>query len=183
MSSSADQLPSSDSNRWQQAWDHHSGWLRVVIAARVQGVGVDEVLQNVAIQAWKKQSQLSSREKLAPWLYRIAIQQVALFFRQASRNRQLASTSDNWMDPQDPQQPNPLDWLTEMEIHEKLRQGLAALPAEDREILLLKHTEHWTYQQLAEHLGLTRDQVIYRLGRARQRLRSSIELENVNGHE
>ena len=166
---------SSDDACWQQTWDLHANWLRVVIAARVDGVSVDEVLQNVAVQAWKHQAQLADADKLGPWLYRIAIQQVSLFFRKSQRVRKHETQAEDWGEPSDPQQLEPLEWLTELELHETLRNSLRKLPDEDREILLLKHTEGWTYGQLSEHLGLSRDQVIYRLRRAQNRLRSKID--------
>jgi RNA polymerase sigma-70 factor (ECF subfamily) len=52
-----------------------------------------------------------------------------------------------------------------------LREMIARLPPQDREMLLLKHAHRWTYQQIADHLGLPFDTVVYRLARARLRAR------------
>jgi RNA polymerase sigma-70 factor (ECF subfamily) len=51
----------------------------------------------------------------------------------------------------------------------------------DREILMLKYTENWNYQQLAEHLGVTLHTVEYRLLRARKRLRQELTRLDVVG--
>jgi RNA polymerase sigma-70 factor (ECF subfamily) len=55
-----------------------------------------------------------------------------------------------------------------------VRQAMARLPKRDAEILLLKYTEDWSYQQLAEHLGLSTSAVEARLHRARQKMRKAL---------
>jgi RNA polymerase sigma-70 factor (ECF subfamily) len=50
-------------------------------------------------------------------------------------------------------------------------EALRVLPRRDSEILLLKYTEQWSYQELAIHLGISHSAVEARLHRARQRLR------------
>ncbi|MEL7498128.1 MAG: sigma-70 family RNA polymerase sigma factor [Planctomycetota bacterium] len=173
-------LASDPASGWHDTWSQHAGWLRTVIASRMDRVWVDEVLQNVAIKAWEKQDQLSCQEKLAPWLYRIAIQQVTLFFRESSRRKKVGSVSVTAAETTaDPRNIDPLEILTRNEIHQQIREGIAQLNVEEREILLLKHTEGWTYQQLADHLGLSLDKVIYRLGKARDNLRN--KLQNLTG--
>jgi RNA polymerase sigma-70 factor (ECF subfamily) len=55
-----------------------------------------------------------------------------------------------------------------------VREALETLAAKDREILLLKYTEDWSYHQLAAHLGIGHSAVEARLHRARQRLRDRL---------
>jgi RNA polymerase sigma factor (sigma-70 family) len=45
----------------------------------------------------------------------------------------------------------------------------------DRQVLMLKYVEGWTYRQLAEMLGVTEDTIEYRLLRARKRLKSLLQ--------
>jgi RNA polymerase sigma-70 factor (ECF subfamily) len=52
---------------------------------------------------------------------------------------------------------------------------LYGLSAQDREILMLKHSERWTYREIAEYLGISADKVVYRLARARARLRQRLQ--------
>ena len=63
--------------------------------------------------------------------------------------------------------------LTE-ERSELVRKALSLLPSRERELLLLKYTENWTYRELADHLGLTQSAVESRLHRARRRLREKL---------
>jgi RNA polymerase sigma-70 factor (ECF subfamily) len=55
-----------------------------------------------------------------------------------------------------------------------VRQALETLPPRDAEIMLLKYSEDWSYQQLAEHLGLSVSAVEARLHRARQKMRQAL---------
>jgi RNA polymerase sigma-70 factor (ECF subfamily) len=165
----------SGNNSWQSRWDGHAGWLRTVLTARLNSPGVvDEVLQQVAIIAWEKREQLDDANKMAPWLYRIAIRQVQLFWRTTFRDRKRAQPLSENLDTEDRTQRNPLDWLTDDEAHQQVRTAMKQMGTQDREILLLKHTENWTHVEIAERLGITVDKVIYRLGRARKRLRDRL---------
>jgi RNA polymerase sigma-70 factor (ECF subfamily) len=70
---------------------------------------------------------------------------------------------------------DPLQWLMNRERAVVVRAALAGLKEEDREIMLLKYAESWSYGQIAEHLGVSHSAVEARLHRARQRLRKLIE--------
>ncbi|MEK6237281.1 MAG: sigma-70 family RNA polymerase sigma factor, partial [Planctomycetales bacterium] len=55
-----------------------------------------------------------------------------------------------------------------------VRKALEGLARRDREILLLKYTEDWSYRRLAEQLGISVSAVEARLHRARKRLREQL---------
>jgi RNA polymerase sigma-70 factor (ECF subfamily) len=58
------------------------------------------------------------------------------------------------------------------ELRERVRAALAALPAPDREVLVLRHLEQLSARETAEVLGLTEAAVKSRALRAAQRLRA-----------
>ena len=61
-----------------------------------------------------------------------------------------------------------------------VREAIGRMPRPDVEILLLKYSENWSYEQLAQHLGTTESAIESRLHRARARLRRQLAaLENV----
>lgn len=66
---------------------------------------------------------------------------------------------------------NPRDWVIAAETRESVVAALDQLELADRQLLLWKYTEGWTYRQLAEHFGVTEKAVEYRLLQARKRLR------------
>ena len=53
-----------------------------------------------------------------------------------------------------------------------LRTALDQLPSDDRELIVLKHLDGWTYDELAERLEIPRGTVMSRLFHARQRLKA-----------
>jgi RNA polymerase sigma-70 factor (ECF subfamily) len=56
----------------------------------------------------------------------------------------------------------------------QIHEALALLPAEFREILLLRDIEGWSYKELASILNIPAGTVMSRLSRARQRLRQEL---------
>jgi RNA polymerase sigma factor (sigma-70 family) len=55
-----------------------------------------------------------------------------------------------------------------------VRHVLEKLPPRDAEIMLLKYSEDWSYQEVSEHLGLSVSAVEARLHRARQKMRQAL---------
>ena len=55
-----------------------------------------------------------------------------------------------------------------------MRRALDRLPIDDRELIVLKHVDGWTYDELAVRLDIPRGTVMSRLFHARQRLRALI---------
>ena len=53
-----------------------------------------------------------------------------------------------------------------------LRAALDLLPADDHELIVLKHLDGWTYDELAERLDIPRGTVMSRLFHARRRLKA-----------
>lgn len=163
---------------WPRALAEHGRWLRTVVYARVgERQAVDEILQEVSLAALRQQSPLEDETKVAPWLYRTAIVQALLYRRRAGRQRKLRDRYAELVRPTevDTRQPDPLLWLLAHERRQSVRQALVQLPRRDREILLLKYTEDWSYRQLATHLGVSESAVQARLHRARKRMRDLME--------
>ncbi len=161
--------------------EQHRSWLRTIIAARMDdSAAADDVFQETLMAALRNSHQLVDRDKLAPWLYRIAVRQALLARRSAGRQRKLvngyaeavaritrlsAESSDA----------NPQAWLLRQESISQVRAALRLLPKRDREVLALKYEQDWNYEQISAHLGLTRQAVKFRLLRARKRLRAVLE--------
>jgi RNA polymerase sigma factor (sigma-70 family) len=74
-----------------------------------------------------------------------------------------------WTDPQ----PNPEAMLLERLDHETINALVAQLPAEYREVLILREIEELSYKEIAEVTGVPAGTVMSRLSRARLALRKS----------
>jgi RNA polymerase sigma-70 factor (ECF subfamily) len=116
------------------------------------------------------------RDRLAPWLYRLAVRQALLYRRRAGRQRKLAERYGQSLRPgsEDSLAGDPLEWLLADERCRLVRSALARLAPRDAEILLLKYTEDWSYRELAVRLGVSVAAIETRLHRARERLRAEL---------
>jgi RNA polymerase sigma-70 factor (ECF subfamily) len=161
---------------WPAVLAAHDRWLRSVVYVRVgEPQAVDEVMQEVSLAAVRQQAPITDADKVAPWLYRLAVRISLLYRRKQGRRRKLVEGYARQQRPMDRQrEPDPLDWLLAEERRERVRIALAQLPRRDAEILLLKYTEDWSYRQLAERLGASPSAIEARLHRARQRLRAEL---------
>jgi RNA polymerase sigma factor (sigma-70 family) len=72
------------------------------------------------------------------------------------------------------QTPNPETVLLQAERTELLRKSLAELPAEYREVLVLRELEQMSYRQIANIAAIPLGTVMSRLSRARQRLQQTV---------
>jgi len=154
----------------------HRRWLRTVLAARgVERDSLDEVLQEVAAAACRGAEQLNDRDRVGPWLYRIAVVQALQYRRRAGRRRRLVERyAGSGVARDEAVDHDPLAWLLAEETQQLVRQAIARLAPRDAELLLLKYTEDWSYRDLAERLGMSVSAVEARLHRARGRMRSAL---------
>ena len=169
---------------WSSVLAQHERWLRTVIGARLgEPQAVDEVLQEVSLAAVRQRAPLNDPEKVAPWLYRLAVRQTLLYRRKQGRRRKLVDRYAQRFRPSEAEnrQPDPLSWLLAEERRTQVRLAMSRLPKRDAEILLLKYNEDWSYDSLAKHLGISQSAIEARLHRARQRLRAELALLDVVG--
>ncbi len=160
---------------WEAALEQHRPWLRKVLRCRNgDSHEVDDLFQEIALAIFRQSNRDSSvlptdPQKVAPWLYRLAVRQSINLHRRAGRKSAAQPMAD--LDSYDANA-EPLDWMLAEEERGAMRNALKKLRSQDREILTLKYTENWNYRQLAQHLGVKERTVEYRLMRARQNLRN-----------
>jgi DNA-directed RNA polymerase specialized sigma24 family protein len=107
-------------------------------------------------------------EKIAPWLYRIAVRKAVNFHRKSNRKSNARPIPEIEVTSSARQ---PLDWLLAEEEKKSFDSAMSRLSAAQREILTLKYSEKWSYQQLADHLGIPLRSVEHRLLQARTELK------------
>jgi RNA polymerase sigma-70 factor (ECF subfamily) len=169
--------PSAGETDWAAALATHERWLRTVVFARLRSrEGVEDVMQEIALAAVKQAAPLHDRSKLGPWLYGLAVRQCLMYRRKCGRSRRFRENYAQAVSPgtSDTAAGDPLDWLVAQERQQGVRLALRRLPRRDAEILLLKYSESWNYQQIARHLGLSHSAVETRLHRARRKLREEL---------
>jgi RNA polymerase sigma-70 factor (ECF subfamily) len=165
---------------WGDLLAQHRSWLGTVIRSRLSDASaVDDVLQEVAVAVLRQPHRPDRPEKVAPWLYRIAVRKVINYRRHLGRRRKLLDGfTAEYGEAAGLEKSTPGEWLFRQESDQQLGRAMRRLPEGDRQILMLKYTEGWGYRELAEHLGTTVKTVEYRLLRARQALRDELSKDD-----
>lgn len=161
---------------WDAELRKHARWLRAVVFARVgEPQAVEEVMQEVALEAVRQKAPIHDPAKVPQWLYRLAVLQSLLYRRRQGRRRKLLERYRKSREVSDGTPGDPLEWLLHGERMRLVREALARLPARDAEVLLMKYAEDLSYDEIAERLGISFSAAQARLHRARNRLRSEME--------
>lgn len=162
----------------------HTPWLKSVIRSRLnEPQAVDDVMQEVALGVLKSKHRPTDPAKVAPWLYRVSIKQCLMYRRSAGRRRKLVERVKTVPVPVPPLgRGDPLQWLLGRERQQSIQRAFENLPDLDRQILILKHAENWSYQQLADRLGVSLNTIEYRLLQARKRLRAELSRSGETEH-
>ncbi|MEZ6122050.1 MAG: sigma-70 family RNA polymerase sigma factor [Planctomycetaceae bacterium] len=153
----------------------NESWLRTVVRSRVsEPEAVDDIMQNIALALVRQRDSLSEIQRVGSWLYQVAVRQVLMYRRSRGRRRRFENqlvdrTAAGEMDSVE--QLSPVDRVLAAEQRDQVREAMDQLDEIDRQILMLKYSENWSYRELSERLGVREDTVEYRLTKARKHLR------------
>jgi RNA polymerase sigma-70 factor, ECF subfamily len=139
---------------WHQA--HRAAFLVVHDAA-----AAEDIAQEAFLAAVRNLHRFDRRRPFGPWLHRIVVNR-AIDWTRARRLRGEAELVETAA----PDDPVPLDT--------SLLGALAALPAEHRAVIVLRHLLEYTPGEIAELLGLPRGTVNSRLRRGLDSLKENV---------
>jgi RNA polymerase sigma-70 factor (ECF subfamily) len=153
----------------------HEGWVRSVIYAVCGRADlIDDVAQQVWIQAWQRLGTLKDPQRLRSWLYAIA-RHAAIDAGMARKRRRTVELERVEAGCRDERRPGPLGSVVGGELRRTLLQAIEGLPALYREPFVLRHLEDWSYAEIGELLGMPVETVETRLVRARRLLRECLK--------
>lgn len=143
---------------------------------------VMDVSQEVFLKVYRSLSTFKGDSEFSTWLYRVA-KNCALDY---IRKRKPASTSldssgeegEGFDVPDTSQSANPEKSVLQAEKGEVLRRCIDKLSDEHREIIILRHVNDYSYEQISKHLGLEVGTVKSRISRAREALKKILLKEN-----
>jgi len=132
-----------------------------------------EAAQDAFLAVWRGIGAYRADAAFSTWLYRLATNACLDLLRREKKRGGDVSLDDDETVP-DRRDPAPLpDELAERaEEQRALREGVLALPADYRAVLLLRETEQLSYAEIAEATGLELGTVKSRISRARHLLRN-----------
>ena len=135
------------------------GWLGDEQEAR-------EAAQEALLKAHRARHRYDPARPFYPWLRRIV--RNTCFDRLARRkHREASGLRDEWVAAEGP---SALDRLTSAEAAASVREAMERLSEGHREIVVLRHFEELSYEEIAEVLQVPQGTVMSRLYRARKAL-------------
>ncbi|MCR9294972.1 MAG: sigma-70 family RNA polymerase sigma factor [bacterium] len=139
--------------------------------------GTDEVVQQTNAKIWQKRAEFQAGTNFRAWACAIARYEVLNFRKQQARDRRLQFSAE-------------LEQTLAMEVVEleddlaerqsALRQCLDQLPAESRELLMLRYGSKETLPNFAARMGRSADGLKVTLHRLRNKLAGCIERRLAN---
>jgi RNA polymerase sigma-70 factor (ECF subfamily) len=154
----------------------HGGRM-LAVAKRIAPGEAEDVVQEAFLSAFKAIGGFDGRSQLGTWLHRITVN-AALMRDRKRRARPVESIEPllpQFEDGHHRDQPREWHGVTNegerrIEAREAVARALAALPAEFRDVVLLREIEGLESKVVAERLGISDALVRQRLHRARQAL-------------
>lgn len=162
----------------QAVYLENESWLRTVVRSRVQETeAVEDIMQNIALALVRQRDVLRDIGQLGAWLYQVAVRQVMMYRRTTGRRRNFENRLLQQARPAEAETAflDPVASVLAAEQQESVRAAVQQLDELDRQVLMLKYVEGWTYRQLAEMLGVTEDTIEYRLLKSRKRLKTLLK--------
>jgi RNA polymerase sigma-70 factor, ECF subfamily len=135
------------------------------------GQDAQDVVQEASLRAYRSFEGYKGGDAKA-WLLAI-VRNTSLSWRRRSRRDESNVLFDELTHRATVEAPNSEDRMVDADRMIALRNCIEALPADQREVLVLREFEDMSYKQIAETMGLPVGTVMSRLARARQRLEVS----------
>ena len=154
------------------------------LALRMTGHPQDaeDMAQEAFLKAYRSLGEFRGESKFSVWLYRIVSNVCLDHLRRQSRRPAASLTAEDeegeetqWDVPDESLSPERL--LEQKLTREAVQKGLAALPDEQRQILLLREIHGLSYEEIGEILSLEPGTVKSRIFRARKRLCAFLQRE------
>jgi RNA polymerase sigma factor CnrH len=138
-----------------------------------------DVVQETFVKAFQNAARWDARSEVAPWLTRIGINQAIDRYRRVRRRRLseqpledgAADHDRHWSD----RGPSPERQALGHELGARIAGALRGLPERQRAIVVLRHYEDMTLEEISETLGLSLGTVKSSLHRAIHRLRDRLQ--------
>jgi RNA polymerase sigma-70 factor (ECF subfamily) len=174
-----------DTEAFRHLVDRHKGRLFGVIVALVgDAARAEELVQDAFVKAYTGLAGFREDSSFGTWLVQIGIHATRDYIRWAGRQRGhnvisfdelRAGQRAEFEPPDDRRAADPSTGVEDREGGELLRAAMNELPMEYREVVVLRHLEGWSYEEIAELTGDTTGTLKVRAHRARRLLKDSLE--------
>lgn len=137
----------------------------------------EDLSQEVFVTVYQKLYQFDSSKKFAPWIHRIAINTCISSLRKKNKII-LINFDETYTNQHEPEYPqyydDPETVLERAELKAEIKAALMELPEGYRSVLILRYQLDLNNQEIAETLGVSKENVEVKIHRARKALRKVI---------
>jgi RNA polymerase sigma-70 factor, ECF subfamily len=174
-----------DPHGFKKLYQRHQHKVRSTLFQLCGSDGLDDLVQDVFLRAWKGLAKFRQSAQFSTWLYRIAFN-VASDRRKAlakmrsrhvsvADDQQLENLADEAIARDGDSQPS----LTQMHYQDLMQRGLAKLSEDHRAVLVLHDLEELPQKDIAEILAIPVGTVKSRLFHARSAIKKFLEAQGV----
>ena len=153
---------------WTALYTHFHPRIVGFCRRTLPGADAEELAAEILLKVRFRLAAFDAARPLAPWLFRVAANRCWDEARRRGRSQTLDEDAGAGLESQDP---DPLERLLANESRDRVRAALARLPRRQRFALSLRYAADFSYQQIADTLGVTRTNAGVLLFRGRRRLR------------
>jgi len=156
---------------------------RTVWAMMSDEQAAHDVVQEAWIKAWEKREKFNFQSRFSTWIHRIAIHSAldALRKRKSRRKRFIGGITERFsgrlLNETGPRKDHPDKNLENKELGREIEEAVAALPEDQRTVLVLREYEGYSYGEIASVVGCQPGTVMSRLHLARQKLQVHLKKE------
>lgn len=156
--------------KFKNLYDENREYIRTAIYWMVRDDGVDDIVQEVFIKAWKSRDSFKGDSHVKTWLYRIAMNCSKDYLSKRNRLRDLYGESD---------EEARVEEGGLIESRELINIGLKVLSPELREKFILHYKLGLTTKEIGEVLQIPEGTVKSQLSKARELFSKALEKEKV----
>lgn len=138
----------------------------------------NDAAQEVFVQLFLQRKKFEGRSKYSTWVHGIAARTCLMMRRGYGRRRRHETEAQERYARREPPRPD-----AQQETALDLMQMLETLDEEDRALLIMKHAEGHSYEELAEMFDLSVSAAKMRVSRSRQRLQKQFPEHNFEQDE
>jgi len=145
---------------------HHVRIFRFVLRLLRDEMAAEDVISDVFLDVWRQANKFEGRSAVSTWLIAIARFKALSMLRKRRESELDEETAESIEEPSD----DPERAAAKRDKGEKLRQCLAALSAEHREIIDLVYYHEKSVEEVAQIVGIPANTVKTRMFYARKKL-------------
>jgi RNA polymerase sigma-70 factor, ECF subfamily len=173
------QLQQGNDSAYRYLFDHYYVRLCRVAQYYVKDVFVAEnIVGDLIFYLWERKETLEIRTSLSSYLFTSVRNRCINHLHQASTSREIRmplNTDDTSAIDLPLNENSPLGVIIEKELDSQINESIAALPNECRTIFKMSRYDQLTYEEIAQHLGISIDTVRYHMKNALTTLRKNLK--------